>query len=141
MGPLLTDQEAFDQLSYYTLSHGDPSFIHQLVVDAYAAQHASEASKPIYAAFALAGLCLHNERGLTGKEVQLAHMRLARHKKDIPLLRLPPQRGTLTVHDVLAREAGGERDVAIEMWSATTWEALAELHEEVERWLRSEKEI
>jgi hypothetical protein len=39
-------------------------------VDAYAAQHATPASKPITTAFALIGLFLFAERGFTGKQVQ-----------------------------------------------------------------------
>src|SRR5437762_13393080 len=55
----------FHELCYYTLSHNDRSFIHQVVVDAYAAQTADETSKPIGVAFALLGLYLHHERGYT----------------------------------------------------------------------------
>ena len=54
------------------LSHGDAFFIHQVAVDAYAAQHAGPASKTITIAFALIGLCLLLERGYTGKAVQRA---------------------------------------------------------------------
>lgn len=42
---LQSDQEVNNELSYYTLSHGDPSFIHQYIVDAFAAQHADENPK------------------------------------------------------------------------------------------------
>jgi hypothetical protein len=45
--PGLSEQETYNELSYYTLSHGDPSFIHQYIVDAYAAQYTDEKSKPI----------------------------------------------------------------------------------------------
>ena len=73
-----TCQDLYDKLSFYTLNHPDPNFfIHQLVVDAYAAQHTKEGQKPIKTAFALIGLYLFCERGYTGKEVQNAHMWLA----------------------------------------------------------------
>ena len=36
----MTLQEQYNELSYYTLLHGDPSFIHQHIVDAYIAQTA-----------------------------------------------------------------------------------------------------
>ena len=37
----LTDpKEQFHELSFYTLAHRDPTFIHQHIVDAYTAQHA-----------------------------------------------------------------------------------------------------
>ena len=49
-------QAARDELSAYTLTHGDPDFIHQHVVDAFAAQHAAAKSSAIGVAFALIGL-------------------------------------------------------------------------------------
>lgn len=35
---MASEQETYNELCYYTLSHGDSSFIHQHVVDAFAAQ-------------------------------------------------------------------------------------------------------
>ena len=77
-----TDQELFDELTFYTLAHGDPAFIHQNVVDAFAAQHADESSKPIYVVFALVGLYLCVEKGFTGKQAQKAHMQLAKRRRN-----------------------------------------------------------
>jgi hypothetical protein len=42
-----SEQQAYDELQCYTLGHSDPGFIHQHVVDAWAAQHADERTKPI----------------------------------------------------------------------------------------------
>jgi len=39
----MTNDELYNELAHYTLSHPDPSFLHQHVVDAYAAQYADEA--------------------------------------------------------------------------------------------------
>ncbi|MFO0892775.1 MAG: DUF5946 family protein, partial [Isosphaeraceae bacterium] len=85
------------ELSLYTLAHGDAFFIHQVTVDAYAAQHAGPSSKPITVAFALIGLCLLIERGHTGKAVQRAHMRLANRSKRWPSFDAPADRGIVTV--------------------------------------------
>ena len=60
---------AYHELCCYTLTHGDPAFIHQHVVDAYAAQDASNTDNPIRLTFALVGLYLHVERGFTGRQV------------------------------------------------------------------------
>ena len=65
------------ELSYYTLSLQDSDFIHQLVVDTYAAQHVGPQVKPITIAFALVGLYLVCEKQYTGKHVQHTHMVLA----------------------------------------------------------------
>jgi hypothetical protein len=52
-------QQLFDELSFYTLSHGHPRFIHQHALDAYTAQTASEQTRTIAIFFALMGLYLH----------------------------------------------------------------------------------
>lgn len=120
----MSDGDAFDELCAYTLTRGDAEFIHQHVVDAFAAQRADEHTKPITLAFALAGLCLHLERGFTGQEVQRAHMQMARRKRVWPSFALPGDRGSITAADVLARAPGAARDAAIHAWSAAVWDAF-----------------
>ncbi len=66
-----TAQASYNELSYYTLALRDPAFIHQHIVDAFAAQTADEHTRPIKLTFALAGLYLHVEKGFTGRQVQL----------------------------------------------------------------------
>jgi hypothetical protein len=121
-------QRLCHELSLYTLSYGDAFFIHQVAVDAYAAQHAGPASKPITVAFALIGLCLLLERGHTGKAVQRAHMRLASRSKQWPSFDPPAQRGNVTVADVLHAVPGGERDEAIIRWASSVWRAWHQVH-------------
>jgi len=65
-GVRFAEQQAYNQLQCYTLEHGGPEFIHQHVVDAWAAQYADENSKPIVLPFTLAGLYLHLEKGVHG---------------------------------------------------------------------------
>jgi Family of unknown function (DUF5946) len=122
----MTERDAYHELSAYTLAHGDPAFIHQHVVDAFAAQMANEQTKPIKLTFALVGLYLHVVRQLTGKEVQQAHQYLARHKRPWPAFVLPRDRGSITACDVLARAEGAERDQAIHAWSASVWRTFRE---------------
>ena len=119
-------QAGYDELASYTLTRGDAAFIHQHVVDAAAAQQATEATKPIAVAFALIGLYLHVERGFTGRQVQRAHMMLAKRTRQWPAFRLPTDRGTMTADDVMAAPAGAERDRAITAWCASVWEAYRE---------------
>jgi len=59
-----TDHDLYNELAFYTLAHPDPAFIHQNVVDAFAAQHADESSKPIYIVFALIGFTCASKRTL-----------------------------------------------------------------------------
>ena len=112
-----------NELSYYTLAHGDPAFIHQHVVDAYAAQHIRSSPSTIGPAFALAGLYLVVDRGFTGRQVQKLHVLMARASKQWPRFVAPQQVGPVTVGDVVAAEPGPERDAAIMRWCASTWAA------------------
>lgn len=119
--------DLYNQLAFYTLAHPDPSFIHQLVVDAYTAQNADDTTKPIALVFALIGLYLHLEKGYTGKQVQRAHMELANRScnrnRTWPKLPLPVERGDVRIEDVLAANPGPARDAMIERWCAAVWKA------------------
>jgi hypothetical protein len=133
-------QRLCHELSLYTLSHGDAFFIHQVAVDAYAAQHAGPASKPITVAFALVGLCLLLERGYTGKAVQRAHMRLASRSKRWPSFDPPAHRGSVTVAEVLRAVPGGERDAAIMRWAKSVWMAWERAHPAVRTLIEQHEE-
>jgi hypothetical protein len=132
----MTSEDAYNELSYYSLAHRDPSFLHQHVVDAFAAQQADELTKPIKLTFALVGLYLHVEREFSGKQVQRVHMALAQRKQPWPSFALPYDRGALTAADVLAVPAGTERDHAIHAWCASVWQAFRECRETVVALLR-----
>jgi hypothetical protein len=127
-----TEQDAYDELCSYTLTHGDPTFIHQHVVDAAGAQTATPEAKPIRLAFSLVGLLLHVEWKWTGREVQRAHMRLAARTRDWPRFALPEHRGSMRAVDVLAVPPGPDRDRAIDAWCISVWEAFAAVHAQVE---------
>ena len=124
-------QEKFFELSYYTLAHPDPAFIHQHIVDAFIAQTADQDTKLIGIAFSLIGLCLYLEKNYTGKQVQLAHMALGRRKREWPRFDLPESRGDITVTDVLSEPAGPKRDAKIREWCASVWQAYSESHQKV----------
>ena len=135
---MAAEQDAYDQVRYYTLSLGDPAFIHQHVVDAFVAQHADENTKPIAITFALVGLYLHVEKGFTGQQVQRAHMELAREKRAWPAFALPVDRGAMTVMDVAAAPAGPQRDRAIHEWCVSVWRAYGDEHAALADLLRGE---
>ena len=127
----MSEEQAYHEISAYTLARGDADFIHQHVVDAWAAQHANVASKPIGVFFALVGLYLHVERGFTGREVQRVHMELATRPEAWPLGPLPVLRGATTAFDVLAAPEGPERDAMIHGWARDVWNAYAQSREQV----------
>jgi hypothetical protein len=118
-------RQLYHELTAYTLSHPDPSFIHQHVVDAFAAQTADETTKPITLAFALVGLYLRSERQYSGKQVQRVHMLLARRRKQWPRFDIPEDRGAITVRDVMEAPPGPERDEMIREWADCVWHAYS----------------
>ncbi len=127
------ERDLYHNLSYYTLNHPQPDFVHQFIVDAFGAQRATAKTKPIRLAFALIGLYLHIEKGYTGRQVQRAHTQLARGKRTWPTFKLPEYRGDVSVSDVLAAPPGAERDAAIEEWCRSVWNAYRESHGQVAR--------
>ena len=132
----MTSQEAFNELSYYTLSHKTEEFIHQYVVDSFAAEMADEDTKPIAINFGLIGLYLHIEKGFSGKKVQQAHIILAKYKEKLPHIVLPEKRGEITVFDVLDTSEGEERDRKIEEWMKSVWDAYIDSHNVIAEFLK-----
>ncbi len=108
------------ELSYFTLSLQDKNFIHQLIVDAYAAQHSGTKVKPIATIFALFGLYLVHERNYTGRQVQLAHIELANKSKTWPRFSQPKEKNWITVFDV-AETPDDRKQEMIMKWSASVW--------------------
>jgi len=130
------EQQAYDELQCYTLERGGADFIHQHVVDAWAAQQADERTKPIGLTFALVGLHLHVDRGFTGRQVQRVHVQLGRRKRRWPSFALPADRGSVTARQVVGAPAGPERDRAIDDWCVSVWTAFADSHRVVAELLR-----
>lgn len=134
-----SNENDFHELSFYTLSHPDQAyFIHQHIVDAYFAQKATKDSKSIGITFALVGLYLFLEKSYTGKQVQHAHMKLAKNKKQWPHFILPQDRGKITVADILVINPGIERDKMIKLWCISVWNAFKENHKTVAELLEKE---
>jgi len=131
-------REKYFELLYYTLSHPEPAFIHQLVVDTFTAQQADFSTKPIAIVFALIGLHLHIDKGYTGKQVQQAHIQLANRRKHLPVLPLPEERGNLTVADVVASKPGDERDALIESWCKSVWNAYHAVQDQIKDLVQNE---
>jgi hypothetical protein len=130
-------QELFDQLCFYTMNLSDPRFIHQHAVDAYAVQEADENTKPIAVVFGLAGLYLYLEKGFTGRQVQQAHMKMAKLRRTWPRLALPVERGAITIVDVVKVEPGEALDRAIHEWCVAVWNAYRTNRDEIASLLKT----
>jgi hypothetical protein len=109
---------------------------HQLTVDAYAAQHAPREVggdvPPIWVAYALVGLHLALDRGVSGIEVRAAHQRMGKPEPSWPRLPTPERTGAMTVFDVAAAGAmvgsvAGHAK-AVRAWAAAVWQAWAAQH-------------
>jgi Family of unknown function (DUF5946) len=115
----------YGELSAYNFGRAEATFLTQLAVDAYGAQHAGAPSRHLTTAFSLVGLYLATQRGYTGREVQLAHMQLARqmaHERWVwPSFQVGEPRATFTVLDVLAAQPRDVRDAKIRAWAAAVW--------------------
>ncbi len=120
-----------NELTYYTLAHGDPRFIHQHAVDAYGAQHVPISTSTIGPAFVLAGLYLAVEKNFAGRRVQQTHMVMGKHSKTWPLFVPPANLGPMTVADVVAAEPGVPRDERLLDWCGSVWAAWAADHPRV----------
>jgi hypothetical protein len=118
----------YGHLAAWTLSLGDPAFAHQHVVDCYAAQHIGPESKPIVAVFALVGIFLALEHGATGRQAQLAHMKLGRKHQDWPRLEQKTHSFDLTVEDILKVQGGPARSLALKSWMECVWSAWRHEH-------------
>jgi hypothetical protein len=122
---------AYQELAAYNVTGGRRDFIHQEAVDTYAAQHPGAPAKPIAAWFGLVGLHLALDLGRTGREVQLAHMRLARHRRHWPELAAPADLTGMVVADVMSRPADHSRDEALLRWASEVWQHWSALHETI----------
>ncbi|NAS31197.1 hypothetical protein GTQ40_09470 [Flavobacteriaceae bacterium R38] len=128
--PMFSDE--YNELCYYTLGHPDKNyFIHQHFVDAYQLQNADQNTKPIGIIFALIGLYLFLEKDYSGKRVQLAHMEMAKNKKEWPKIELPKNRGDITISDVLNTEAGQARNLMIKKWCVSVWKSYQNNHKTI----------
>lgn len=129
-----TVRAAYDEVYVYTMSR--PGFILQHVVDAFAAQTASEDTRPIAVVFALVGLYLRVEKHFDGRRVQQVHKQLGDRKRPWPAVHLPDDRGSMSAADVLAAPVGAERDKAIDDWCHSVWTAFGANREMVIALLR-----
>jgi len=128
--------QLYGELSAYTLTHDDGTFLHQGAVDAYTVQHVGDRVRPITGAFALMGLYLTFERGYTGRQVQIAHGRLAARTKEWPRFIPPPHAGAATVRDVVQTPDGAQRDQMLRQWGAAVWDAWRDDHARIEALVR-----
>jgi Family of unknown function (DUF5946) len=96
---------------------------HQLMVDAYTAQHPVSDGSGIGLAFALIGLHLAFDEGWRGDQVRDAHRALATAPGTWPHFEPPRLRGAQTVFDVAMAGTPQAHAVLVQAWAADVWAA------------------
>lgn len=129
-------QEKYNELSIYTLSLNNKEFIHQHIVDAFTAQNADGNIKNITLFFAVIGLYLYIEKGFNGKEIQDLHTKIANSKKELPKLKIPKEKASITVSEVLEARPGIERNEKIKEWSRSVWKIFKNQKDIIENFLK-----
>src|SRR6185295_15005157 len=85
-------KDLFYELTFYTLNQDPEYFIHQLIVDAYGAQHITKDTKPVAVGATLLGLYLFAEHNYTGKGIQKAHIDLGSKMRELPTITIPEKK-------------------------------------------------
>ena len=119
-------------------SYSDPGLrqVHQLVVDAYAAQHAGGTSRRQVqtVALCLMTLCLVIENDVDPGEGPRLHKQMVRNRPPFRWLQPPAPRHALTVADVLAAPDADEHARLVRQWGRQVWQAWAPHHAAIQRW-------
>jgi hypothetical protein len=111
--------------------------LHQLTVDAYAAQHPGPQVPAISVPFALIGLHLVLDEGWSGNAVRAAHQALARRASRWPRFQAPDQRGAMTAADVSTAESPTRHAEMVRAWAACVWRAWEPEQAAVRSWART----
>ncbi len=129
-------QRSFDVAGYELTHQAALGAYHQMMVDAYGAQHPGEPGKPIRLVYSLVGLHLALDRGLSGIEVREAHSRMGKPSDAWPRFERPEGFAAVTVDDVARAgvDAGSPEGHARAMvaWGRAVWEWWALAHADVE---------
>jgi hypothetical protein len=109
--------------------YSDPAYraVHQIVVDAYTAQHAGGASRREVQSVALClmTLCLFVEDDVDPALGAALHKRMVAGRPDFVWLAPPLPSGWRTVADVLAARSAAEHCRLVRRWGREVWEAWA----------------
>ena len=110
-------------------SYADPTLrgVHQLLVDAYAAQHPAGTTRREVQTLALSlmTLCLVVEDGVDPARGPALHREMVAHRPAFARLAPPPLRGLMTVADVLAARDAAEHERLVRERGRQVWQAWA----------------
>lgn len=119
-------------------SYTDPGYraVHQMIVDAYAAQHAGGTSRRQVqtVALCLMTLCLFIEHGTEPVQGPALHKQMVARRPDFTWLAPPDQHGLMTVADVLTAHDAEEHGRLVREWGHQVWQAWALHHATIRAW-------
>ena len=127
---------AYGELLSRSYSDARYRAVHQVFVDAYAAQHAGGSSRREVQAVALClmTLCLVIEHDVDPAEGPSLHKRMVAHRPDFTWLAPPSQHHLLTVADVLAAQNARQHCRLVRKWSYQVWQAWSAHHATIRSW-------
>ncbi|MFI9818422.1 DUF5946 family protein [Saccharothrix variisporea] len=110
--------------------------VHQLVVDAYVAQHPGGTSRREVqtTALCLMTLCLAVEDGVDPRRGPELHKKMVADRPDFHWLAPPRRDGLLTVEDVLAAADASEHQRLVWAWARELWRAWEPHHATIRAW-------
>lgn len=110
--------------------------VHQMVVDAYVAQHAGGTSRREVQSVGLClmTLCLFVEDGVDPAQGPALHKQMVAHRPDFTWLSPPDQRGIIAVADVFRARDADEHCRLVRHWGRQVWQAWAPHHATIRDW-------
>jgi hypothetical protein len=112
--------------------------VHQLVIDAYAAQHAGGRHPDRSVVVHLAGLYAAIELQMLFMDVPPLLQRLATGVKSWPHLVPPRFPSPLTILEVALAEGPADHRTRAETWAGSVWASWVDHHEEIARLVKSQ---
>lgn len=109
--------------------------VHQLTVDAYAAQHPGGTHPDKSIDIHLAALYLMLDRNVAPERMPAIRRRLADTVESWPHFPPPGDRGALTVFDVAMVDTPQEHVAIVRQWAVSVWEAWSEHHAGIARFV------
>ena len=119
----------YSDLAYYA--------VHRLTVDAYALQHPGQPAPQTIRSVALhaISLCAIFEQGAALGEAAGVIAQATRHKERFVWLPPPPSMGPLTIADVRPASDPDDHARRVRRWARSVYDAWAEHHLTIRRWL------
>jgi hypothetical protein len=127
----------FEEVLAVASSNPEYAPVYQLIIDAYAAQHAGGKHPERSVLVHLAGLYAAFDLGVPHAEVPTLLQRLAAQNRVWPRLKPPDPPSPLTVLELALAEGSAEFLTRAGTWANSVWNSWAEQHDQVAKFVNS----